>query len=85
MAGVDDALVSVHRLRDRVADFAGLLDTDPDDPEFDALRRIEWIGRPLGSMAWGRRLYVGYFNARARQTGCVFQGRSDRWRWMKIA
>jgi hypothetical protein len=26
-----------------------LLDTDPDDPEFSALRRNELIGRPLGS------------------------------------
>ena len=49
MAGVDDALVSVQPLRDRVANFADLLDTDPDDPEFNALRRNELIGRPLGS------------------------------------
>jgi putative transposase len=43
MAGVDDALVSVQPLRDRVANFADLLDTDPDDPEFNALRRNELI------------------------------------------
>jgi putative transposase len=49
MAGVDDALVSVQPLRDRVANFADLRDTDPDDPEFNALRRNELIGRPLGS------------------------------------
>jgi putative transposase len=44
MAGVDDALVSVQPLRDRVANFADLLDTDPDDPEFNALRRNEVRG-----------------------------------------
>jgi len=49
MDGVDDALVSVQPLRDRVANFADLLDTDPDDPEFNALRRSEFIGRPLDS------------------------------------
>jgi hypothetical protein len=42
-------LVSVQRLRDYVANFADLLDTDPDDPEVNALRRDELIGRPLGS------------------------------------
>ena len=49
LAGVDHALVSVQPLRDCVASFADWLDTDPDDPEFDAFRRNEWIGRPLGS------------------------------------
>jgi putative transposase len=49
LAGVDDALVSVQPLRDRVANFADLLDTDPDDPELNAIRRNELIGRPLGS------------------------------------
>jgi putative transposase len=49
IAGVDDALVSVQPLRDRVANFADLLAADPDDPEFNALRRNELIGRPLGS------------------------------------
>jgi len=48
-AGVDDALVSVQPLRDRVANFADWLDADPDDPDFNALRRNELIGRPLGS------------------------------------
>jgi putative transposase len=49
LAGVDDALVSVQPLRKRVANFADLLDSDPDDPAFSALRRNELIGRPLGS------------------------------------
>jgi hypothetical protein len=46
LAGVDDALVSVQPLGDRVADFADLLHTDADDPEFNALLRTELIGRP---------------------------------------
>jgi hypothetical protein len=33
-AGLDDVLVSVQPLRDRVANFADLLDADPDDPEW---------------------------------------------------
>ena len=49
IAGVDDGLVSVQPLRDRLGDFAYLLDADPDDAAFAALRRNELIGRPLGS------------------------------------
>lgn len=49
IAGVDDGLVSVQPSRDRVGDFAGVLETDPDDPAFAALRRNAPIGRPLGS------------------------------------
>ena len=44
LAGVDDVLVSVQPLRDRVANFADLLDTDPDDPEFSALLGGLWGG-----------------------------------------
>ncbi len=49
LAGVVDGPVSVQPLRDRVANFADLLGADPDAPEFNALRRNELIGRPLGS------------------------------------
>jgi len=59
IAGVDDALVSVQPLRDRVANFADLLGADPDDPEFNALRRNELIGRPLG--------WPDFLNAVSRQ------------------
>lgn len=63
LAGVDDALVSVQPLRDRVANFADLLETDPNDPEFNALRRNELIGRPLGS--------PGFLDAVSRQLNRV--------------
>ncbi|MCI4679027.1 hypothetical protein K9U39_17795 [Rhodoblastus acidophilus] len=39
---------------DRVERFADLLETDPDDPAFAALRRSELIGRPLGSETFVR-------------------------------
>jgi putative transposase len=56
----DDGLVAVRPLLDRAPNFADLLDTDPDDPGFAALRRNELIGRPLGDRAFqdaiGRRL-----------------------------
>lgn len=55
MAGMDDALVSVRPLRDRVANFAELLNADPDDPELNALWRNELIGRPLGDEAFSTR------------------------------
>ena len=31
----------------------------------------------VGVVRAQRRLYAGYFNARARQTGCLFQGRFE--------
>jgi putative transposase len=52
IAGVDDGLVSVQPLRDRLGDFAALLETEPNGPAFDALRRNAPIGRPLGSPAF---------------------------------
>ena len=49
LEGRDDGLVRVRPVLDRVGRFADLLDSDPDDPQFAALRRSELIGRPLGS------------------------------------
>jgi putative transposase len=49
LCGRDDGLVDVKPLLDRAPRFADLLDGDPDDPGFAALRRAELIGRPLGS------------------------------------
>ncbi len=49
LAGRDDGLVETKPLLKRAPRFADLLDTDPDDPCFAALRRSELIGRPLGS------------------------------------
>ncbi len=49
LAGVDDELVSVRPVLDRVERFVDLLQTDPDDPAFRSLRASEGSGRPLGN------------------------------------
>jgi putative transposase len=48
LAGRDDGLAHVRPLLDRAPRFADLLETDPDDPAFAAVRRNALIGRPLG-------------------------------------
>jgi len=45
----DDGLVIVRPVLDRIADFAGVIRTDADDPAFAALRAAEQTGRPLGT------------------------------------
>ena len=47
--GADDALVRVQPVLARVERFADLLQTDPDDAVFGALRAAEGSGRPLGN------------------------------------
>ena len=47
---VTGELCMCHRFR--FPNFADLLDADPDDPAFTALRRNELIGRPLGDRAF---------------------------------
>jgi putative transposase len=49
LAGRDDGLAVVRPILDRVANFADLLAAPADDAAFEALRRAELIGRPLGS------------------------------------
>ncbi len=49
LAGADDELVSVRPVLERVERFADLLQTDPDDAAFKALRASEGSGRPLGN------------------------------------
>jgi len=49
LAGVDDELVSVWPILDRVDRFADLLMTIPDERAFRALREAEGSGRPLGN------------------------------------
>jgi len=49
LAARDDGLVAVRPVLARIANFADLLATPADDPAFEALRRAELIGRPLGS------------------------------------
>lgn len=49
LAGIDDELVSVRPVLDRVDRFADLLMGDPDERAFQALREAEGSGRPLGN------------------------------------
>ncbi len=56
LAARDDALVTVEPLLERVPRFAELLETPADDPDFDALRKAEKTGRPLGSPKFIARL-----------------------------
>ena len=49
LAGRDDELVSVRPVLDRVGNFAPLLQSDADDPAFNAFRLSEGSGRPLGN------------------------------------
>lgn len=48
LAGVDDALVSVRPVLDRIPHLKGLLEADADE-DFSDLRRAESTGRPLGA------------------------------------
>jgi putative transposase len=54
LSGENDALVSVRPLLDRYGDFAQLLSDRRDDEAvaWDALRKSESSGRPVGSQAW---------------------------------
>jgi putative transposase len=52
LEGRDDGLVDVRPLLARAPRFADLLDSDPNDEAFAALRRSELIGRPLGAPAF---------------------------------
>lgn len=49
LKGEDDGLVSVRPVLDRVERFAELIQTDPDDPAFAAIRAAESTGRPLAT------------------------------------
>jgi putative transposase len=61
LAGRDDGLVSVRPLLDRAPRFADLVESEPDEASWTALRRAELIGRPLGAPA--------FLEAVARQLG----------------
>lgn len=53
LSGKDDALVKVAPALDRYGDFAAFLGQSEDEPAaFNALRRSETTGRPLGDEAW---------------------------------
>ena len=64
LTGIDDELVRVAPLRERIPDFAGLLAGAEDDAAVRRLERAASIGRPVGDPAWlagiearlGRRL-----------------------------
>ncbi len=53
LAGVDDHVVKVAPVLERIGDFARFVD-DPfdEDTAYGALRRGETIGRPVGNPAW---------------------------------
>ena len=67
LAGLDDRLVSVRPLLDRIGDFAAFLSQGEERGASDALRAAERTGRPLGGDAFiaelegrlGRRLAKG--------------------------
>jgi putative transposase len=48
LAGVDDALVTVQPVLDRIPHLKGLLEADADE-DFSDLRHAETTGRPLGA------------------------------------
>lgn len=56
LAGKSDSIVDVRPVLDRFPDFSTLIDGLPAPREFDALRRAETSGRPLGSPEWIERL-----------------------------
>jgi len=56
VAGEDDGLVTVRPLLERAPRFADLLEGDADAPSFQALRRSERIGRPLGPSAFAQAI-----------------------------
>jgi putative transposase len=55
-AGTDDALASVRPLLDLVPDWAEFLRTAPEEGDYDAIRKAERTGRPLGAAAFTARL-----------------------------
>lgn len=57
LSGRDDGLVTLAPVLARTGSFATFLDQPYDEPAaFDALRRAETIGRPLGSDTWIRQI-----------------------------
>jgi putative transposase len=56
LKGINDGLTTVQPALDRVPDFASLLKEEPPEDLFDALRRAELTGRPLGGTAFLTRL-----------------------------
>jgi len=57
LAGVDDEVVKVAPVLERVGKFAKFLDTPFDaDAAYGALRRAETIGRPIGDAKWLKAL-----------------------------
>ncbi|PHS27922.1 MAG: transposase [Robiginitomaculum sp.] len=49
LEGIDDGLTTKAPLLERIDDFANYLKRTPADDDFEALRRSEIIGRPIGS------------------------------------
>lgn len=56
LANRNDSLVNVRPVLDRFPDFSTLIAAPPGIREFEALRRAETTGRPLGPPVWVERL-----------------------------
>ena len=57
LLGRDDGVVTVTPVLERVEDFAAFIGADFDeDVAFDALRRAETVGRPIGDRQWLKSL-----------------------------
>src|SRR4051794_17790480 len=56
LRGKDDGVTALKPIRDRVPDFTGLLDVEPEADLFDQLRAAESVGRPLGDERFLTRL-----------------------------
>jgi putative transposase len=56
LAGRADGVTTIAPVRDRCPDFAGLIESGPDEAAFARLRRAETIGRPLGDDGFIARL-----------------------------
>jgi putative transposase len=67
LSGRDDALVQVKPLRERAGAWAAFLGEGLEDEEYEAIRRCERTGRPLGSPAFIRRLEKKLGRVLARQ------------------
>ena len=65
MARLAGRIIDVAAVRDRVPDFAALLESAEDEEASMRLRRAESIGRPIGSAAFVERLELA--NGRALQ------------------
>lgn len=71
----DDGLTQLEPVRERVPDFAALLEAAEDEEAITRLRRAESVGRPIGSDQFVQRLETGYGRGlKARKRGRPAKG-----------